>query len=190
MLPVALVLAALAVPAAALACPPHSTVRTVLAIGVFYWTPLALVAAWMAKVNYALHTRVDATSLQLLTLRGRMTIDLPALDRVRSFSMWGAYGGTHTLRLHSRDGTHAMVVADMTLASLNRKNFAREGHVRAALRPYADLADARARLWWGVGPRPPRLSSALHVVGRMLLFWLCCIALLVAFVAYITAALD
>ena len=189
MLPVGLVLAALAVPAAAFACPPHSTVRTVVAIGVFYWTPLALVAAWMAKVNYALHTRVDENSLQILTLRGRMTIDLPSLDLIRSFSMWGSYGGTHTLRLHSRDGMHAMVIADMTLASLNRQNFAREGQVRAALRPYADLADPRARWWLGVGPRPPRLSSALHVVGRVLLFWLCCIALLVALVVYITAAL-
>ena len=189
MLPLGLVLAALAVPAAAFACPPHSAVRTVLAIGVFYWTPIVLMTAWMARVNYALHTRVDGTALKLLTLRGRMTVDLTTLDRVRSFSMWGSYGGTHTLRLHSRDGRHVMVIADMTLASLNRKNFAREGQVRVALRPYADLADPRARWWLGAGPRPPRLSSALRVVGRMLLFWLCCIALLVALVAYISVAL-
>lgn len=189
MLPFGLLAAALAVPAAAFAFPPHSSARTVLAIGVFYWTPLVLLAAWMAKVQYALHTRVDGTSLHLLTIAGRRTIDVTSLDRIRSFSMWGSYGGTHTLRLHTRDGRHAMVIADMTLASLNRKNFAREGQVRAVLQPYADLADPRARWWLGVGPRPPRLSSALHIVAKMLLFWLCCIALLVALVAYISVAL-
>lgn len=188
MVPLALVVA-LAMPAAAFACPPHSTARTVLAIGVFYWTPLVLMAAWMAAVNYALRTRVAGSSVQLLTLRGRMTVDLASLDRVRSFSMWGSYGDTHTLRLHTRDGRHAMVIADMTLASLNRRNLAREGQVRAALRPYAELADARARWWLGAGPRPPRLSSALHVAGRMLLFGLGCIALLVVLVAYVSAAL-
>jgi hypothetical protein len=189
MLPFGLVVAALAAPAAALAFPPHSTPRTVLAITVFFWTPLVLVAAWMAKVNYALHTRVDGTSLQLLTIGARRTIDVTSLDRIRSFSLWGSYAGTHTLRLHTRDGRHALVIADMTLASLNRKNFAREGHVREALRHYAELADPRARWWLGAGPRPPRLASARHVVAMMLLFGLSCIGLLVALVAYITVAL-
>lgn len=189
MVPFALVVAALAVPAAAFACPPHSAGRTVLAIGVFYWTPLVLLAAWMAEVNYALHTDVDGALLRLRTIRGRVTIDVAQLDRIRSFSMWGSYGSTHTLRLHTRDGRRAMVIADMTLASLNRKNFAREGRVREVLRPCAELADARARWWLGAGPRPPRLAGALHVVARMLLFWLGCIALLVVLVVYITAAL-
>lgn len=189
MLPFGLIVAALAVPAAAFACAPHSTARTVFAIGVFYWTPLLLMSAWMAKVNYALHTRVEGSSLQLLTIGGRRTIDVTMLDRIRSLSMWGSYGGTHTLRLHTRDGKHAMVIADMTLASLNRKNFAREGQVRALLRPYAELADPRARWWLGAGPRPPRLASARHVVAMGLMFAVCCVVLLVVFVAYISLAL-
>lgn len=189
MLPLGLVVVALAVPGAAFAFPAHSAARTVLAIGVFYWTPVALLAAWMAGVRYALYTRVDGTLLHLLTIGGRRTIDVTALDRIRSFSLWGSFGGAHTLRLHTRDGEHAMVIADMTLASLNRKNFVREGRVRAALRPYADLADPRARWWLGAGPRPPRFASALHLVAKVLLFWLCCITLLVVLVVYINAAL-
>jgi hypothetical protein len=108
----------LAVPSAAFACPPHSAARTVFAIGVFYWTPVVLLAAWMAKVQYALHARLDGSTLRVVTIRGRRTIDLTLLDRIRSFSMWGSYGGAHTLRLHTRDGQHAMVIAEMTLASL------------------------------------------------------------------------
>jgi hypothetical protein len=189
MLPFGLVLAALAVPGVALVFPPHSTARTVLAIAVFFWTPLVLVSAWMAKVNYALHTRVDGQVLRLRTVGGRRTIDVTSLDRIRSFSLWGSYGGAHALRLHTRDGRHAMVIGDMTFASLNPSNFAREGHVRAALRPYADLADPRGRWWLGVGPRPLRLASARHIAAMMIAFGLCCVGLLIVFVAYITVAL-
>lgn len=148
-----------------------------------------LVVAWMAKVNYAVMTRVEGATFRLLTVGGRRTIDLTTVDRIRSFSLWGSYGGAHTLRLHTQDGGHGMVIAEMTLASLNRKNLERERQVRAALVPYADLADSRAPWWLRVGPRPPRLAGARHILAMMALFVLGCVGLLVVLVAYLAAAL-
>ena len=189
MLPLGLLLAAVAVPAAAFAFPAHSTARTVLAMGIFYWTLLLSGLAWMAWVNYSLYTRIDGPILRTVGVGGRRALDLRRLQRMRSFSMWGQFGGAHTLRLHTDDGQQAMVVASMPLAGLNRKNLQRERDLRAALREHADVADERARWWLGAGPRPPRLASARHVMAMLLLYALGVVALLVVLVAYLAAAL-
>jgi hypothetical protein len=152
MLPFALLVAAVAVPAAAFAFPAHSTGRVVLATGVFYWSLLLVGLAWMAQMNYSLYTRVDGSMLRVLDLR--------RLDRMRSFSMWGQFGGAHTLRLHTGDGQHA------------------------------DVADERGRWWLGIGPRPSRLVSARHLVAMLGLYFLGILALLVVLVGYLAAALS
>ena len=190
MLPVALLLVGVAVPVVAFAFPPHSTGRHVLATGVFWWTLLFLGLAWVAAVNYSLYTRVDGSELRVLTMRGRRTFDLRQLERIRSLSMWGQFGSTHVLRLHMRDGQHAMVVASMPLAALNRGNFVREQQLREALAQHADLADPRGRWWLGAGPRPPRLASARHVTAMLALYAVAVVVLLVVLVAYLAAALD
>jgi hypothetical protein len=48
MLPLGLLLAAVAVPVVAFSCPAHSTGRTVLALGISYWTLPLVALAWMA----------------------------------------------------------------------------------------------------------------------------------------------
>jgi hypothetical protein len=104
--------------------------------------------------------------------------------------MWGQAGASHTLRLHTADGQHAMVMASMPLATLNRKNAQRELDLRHALAAHADKADERGRYWLGVGPRPSRLRAARHVVAMMLLYALGCIVLVFAVAGYLTAALG
>lgn len=189
MLPLGLLLAALAVPAAAFACPPHSTGRTVLAMGVFYWTLLLIGLAWMALVNYSLSTRIDGPILRTTGVGGRRALDLRRLQRMRSFSMWGQFGGAHALRLHTDDGQRAMVLASMPLAGLNRKNLQREHDLRAALREHVDCADERARWWLGAGPRPSRLASARHLLAVVAVYAVAVVGLLVVLVAYLAAAL-
>jgi hypothetical protein len=160
MLPFALLVAAVAVPAAAFAFPAHSTGRVVLATGVFYWSLLLVGLAWMARMNYSLYTHVDGSMLRVLTVGGRRLLDLRRLDRMRSFSMWGQFGSAHTLRLHTGDGQHA------------------------------DVADERGRWWLGIGPRPSRLVSARHLVAMLGLYFLGILALLVVLVGYLAAALS
>jgi uncharacterized protein (TIGR03083 family) len=144
MLALGLLVLSLVPPALAFAVPAHSSARVVLATGIFWWTLPLAIAAWMARVNYSVYSRVDGTTLRLLTVGGRRTLDLQRLDRIRSLSMWGQYADAHLLRLHTADGEHATIVADMTLASLNRQNVERERKVRDALRP-ARRAGRRAR---------------------------------------------
>lgn len=190
MLSALLVLVGLAVPALAFAFPADSTARSVLATGIFWWTLPSIGLAWLAWVNYSLYTRVDGRVVRLFTLRGRRALDLDDLDRIRSLSMWGQFGGTHTLRLHTRDGNHAMVVASMPLAGLNRGNLSREQQLRAALAQHADLADARGRWWLGAGPRPSRWASARHLAAMLALYVVVIVVTLVALVSYLVVALD
>ena len=189
MLPVALLLVGIAVPAAAFAFPPHSSTRHVLATGIFWWWLLFLGLAWVALVNYSLHSRVEGPLLRVFTLRGRRRIDLRQLERIRSFSMWGQFGGAHALRLYTHDGQHVMVIASMPLAAMNRSNFVREQKLREALAAHAELADERGRWWLGAGPHPPRLGSARHIVAMMALYAVAIVLLLVVLVAYLAAAL-
>ena len=190
MLSVVLLVVGLAVPAAAFAFPPHSSARHVLATGVFWWWLVFLGLAWVALVNYSVYSRVDGSQLRVLTLRGRRSIDLNQLERIRSFSMWGQFGGAHALRLYTRDGQHVMVIASMPLAAMNRSNVVREQNLRETLAAHADLADARGRWWLGAGPRPPRLASARHLLAMMALYAVAVVLLLVVLVAYLAVALD
>jgi len=189
MLPAALLLVGLVVPAAAFAFPPHSSGRHALATGIVWWWLLFVGLAWVAVVNYALYTRVDGSLLRVVTLRGRRTLDLQQLERIRSLSMWGQFGGAHALRLYTRDGQHVMVIASMPLAAMNRKNLVREQQLRETLAAHAQLADERGRWWLGAGPRPPRLASARHILAMMALYAVAVVLLLVVLVAYLAVAL-
>jgi len=190
MLAAVLVAAALAVPAAAFVLPAHSGGRSFLAHAVMWWTLLLLFAAWLAYLDLAFSTDIDGTQLRVRTLSGRRTIDLHRLTHMSSFSMWGRFGASHMLRLHTEDGRGAMVMASMPLVGLNRNNALREVTLRRTLAAYADKADDRARYWLGVGPRPPRLRTARHVLAMMLLYALGCVVLVFAVAGYLTAALD
>jgi hypothetical protein len=189
MLPIALLLVGMAVPAAAFAFPSHSGTRHVLATGIFWWWLLFLGLAWVALVNYSLYARVDGSVLRLFTIRGRRVLDLQKLVRIRSFSLWGQFGGAHALRLYTSDGQHAMVIASMPLAAMNRSNVVREQKLRETLSAHAELADERGRWWLGAGPRPPRMASARHILAMMALYAVAIVLLLVVLVAYLAAAL-
>src|SRR3954452_6571603 len=177
-------------PALAFAFPAHSSARPVLATSIFWWTLLVGLAAWMARINYSGYTRADKQTLHLFTVRGRRTLDLGRLDQIRSLSLWGRSSTAHLLRLHTTDGQHATVVADMTVSSFNRKVLAREQKVRNALRPHANLADARAKYWLEAGPRPPRAESRGHFVRMLGLFLLGIFGLFLVLVVYLAFALH
>ena len=190
MLPLGLLFTGAVVPALAFAFPVHSSARTVLATGIVWWALPFWGAAWLAWVDYSFYSRVDGEQLRVFTVRGRRMLELSRLDRIRSFSLWGQFGGAHALRLHTSDGQHAMVVASMALAGLNRRNLSREQKLRQALAAHAELADARARWWLGAGPRRPRLATARHFLAMLALYVLTVIAVLVALVAYFAVALH
>lgn len=190
MLPVVLSVVGAAAPAVAFVFPLHSSARTVLATSIFWWALPCFGLAWLAAVNYSFSSRIEGSLLTVATVGGRRVIDLRQLDRIRSFSMWGQFGGTHTLRLHARDGQHAMVVASMPLASFNRSNVLRQQRLRDALAEHGELADARGRWWLGLGPRPSRWAGARHVAAMLTVYVVAVVALLVALVGYLAVALD
>lgn len=190
MLALGLALLGVAAPVLAFAFPVHSDARAVFATSIFWWALPCLGLAWLAGVNYSVYSRLDGPVLKVVTVGGRRALDLRRLDRIRSFSMWGQFGGAHTLRLRTTDGQHAIVVASMPLAVLNRNNLLREQRLRAALAQHGDVADPRARWWLRVGPRPPRLASARHAVAMLALYIFAIVVVLIALVAYLAVALH
>lgn len=190
MLALVLLLVGVALPASAFAFPPHSGAREAFGTGVFWWTLVWVMLAWVAAMNYSFSTRVNGTTLRAFTIRGWQNLELQRLNRIRSLSLWGQFGSTHTLRLHTDDGRHVTVVANTPFTARYRSNMRRAAEVREALLPYAGLADARGRWWLGAGPRPSRTASARHLLAMLALYMVGVIALLVVMVAYLAAALD
>lgn len=189
MLALLLAVAAWVPPLCAFGFAVGSSARHVLAYAAFYWTVPVLALSVAAWTNYSVVTRPDGDGLRVLTIRGRRRFDLRRLVRMTSFSMWG-YGSTRAFRLYGDDRSRVMVVLGGPFTSYSRRNSQQAADVRAALQPYAELADERGRWWLGAGPRPARSRGAGHVLRMAALYALGVVSAFVLLVVYLSNALP